>query len=389
MRVLTVGIAGLLLAACTTAPQGALPPESAEAALAPYYASLPDSLLPRAPAGQSLPAAETTLRRILVGSCNNEEMENPTLAQIAREEADLFLMVGDNVYGDMNGRAYLNNQPDLDELRASFAEFASRPEFQAVRAAHPMMVTWDDHDYGANDAGANFPFRGWAERIHETFWGLEDTEAASHDGVHYAKTFGPEGRRTQVIMLDTRFHRADLKQTPEWGAPGMQRYIPLSDSEPQAILGEAQWAWLADRLREPADLRLIVSSIQVLTTDGHGFEHWNLMPKERDRLYALVGETGADGVVFVSGDRHVSFLYRKDDVLPYPVHELTASSLNADFVASSDERDSAQIGDGFTGKNFGAIETDWEMRTVTLSIHDESGARMRSVSFPIPVAPAS
>jgi len=34
----------------------------------------------------------------------------------------------------------------------------------------------------------------------------------------------------------------------------------------------------------------------------HGWEAWRTMPLERDRLYALIGETGANGVVIVSGE---------------------------------------------------------------------------------------
>lgn len=134
-------------------------PDSAQEALNLYYNTIKDSEFPRAPVGAAMPAEDQVITRLLVGSCNDEEKESPALAQIAQEEADLFLMVGDNVYGDRDGRAYVNNDADLMELRQSFADLVARSEFQAVRAKHPMMVAWDDHDYGANDAGSEFPFK--------------------------------------------------------------------------------------------------------------------------------------------------------------------------------------------------------------------------------------
>ena len=147
---------------------------------------------PRAPAGLPLPDSDQPLSRILVASCLNEEIEPaPALEEIAREKADLFLMIGDNVYGDRDGRNYVTDQADLDELRESFGDLAARPDFQAVRAAHPMMVAWDDHDFGANDAGKDFPFRRLAERIHERFWGLEKQDVGAWPGTYYARTFGP------------------------------------------------------------------------------------------------------------------------------------------------------------------------------------------------------
>jgi alkaline phosphatase D len=310
---------------------------------------------------------------------DEEKPVAPALEEIAREKADLFLMIGDNVYGDKDGKGYATNQADLDELRESFSDLAARADFQAVRAAHPMMVAWDDHDYGANDAGKDFPFRRLAERIHERFWGLEKQDVGAWPGTYYARTFGPEGRRTQVIMLDTRFFRTSLTPTDEWGARGKERYIPSTDAH-QDMLGADQWTWLENQLQKPADLRLIVSSVQVVATDGHGWEAWSRLPKELERLYGLINETQAKGVVFVSGDRHTAFLYRKDGVLPYPAYELTASSLNVAFAETTDETDSAQIGAGYPPENFGAIDIDWSAGTAALSIKANDGTTVRETS---------
>lgn len=277
-------------------------PKSADEALEPYYRTLPDDFYPRAPAGLPLDASKP-LTRILVASCLDEEKpDSAAMRSLAGESADLFLMIGDNVYGDRDGPAYVNNQAELNELRASFSDLAAREDFKAVRAKFPMMVAWDDHDFGANDAGRDFPFRRLAERIHERFWGLENEDVGAYPGTYYARSFGPEGQRTQVIVLDTRFFRSPLTPTDAWNQKGKERYIPSADPE-QDMLGNDQWTWLENRLQDPADLRLIVSSIQVLPT-VHGYEAWSTMPIEQQRLYRLISETEAKGVVFVSGDRH-------------------------------------------------------------------------------------
>lgn len=354
-------------------------PVTPDSALEKYYDTISDDLLPVAPAGRALPASNAVITRILVASCNDEENPSPALAQMAREEADLMLMIGDNVYGDRDGPAYVNNDPDLTELRNAFADLGASPEFQAVRARHPMMVAWDDHDFGANDAGRDFPFRRFAERVHERFWGLDQTSDVSQwDGTYYARTFGPEGQRVQIIMLDTRFFRSNLTPTDEWGVRGKERYIPSSSSA-QDMLGATQWTWLQNQLGEPADIRLIVSSIQVLPT-VHGFEAWSTLPDERQRLFDLIRESRAEGVVFVSGDRHTSFLYKDTDVLDYPALELTSSSLNVSFATESDERDARQIGAGFAPENFGEVAIDWEQRQLALKLRDQSGALMREVT---------
>ena len=113
----------------------------------------------------------------------------------------------------------------------------------------------------------------------------------------------------QVILLDTRWFRSALKPSDDRGKPGKERYLPDADPA-KTMLGEAQWRWLEEQLRQPAELRLLVSSIQVVA-EGHGWERWGNFPLERQRLYRLIADTRAQGVVFLSGDRHVGALYRE------------------------------------------------------------------------------
>ena len=74
----------------------------------------------------------------------------------------------------------------------------------------------------------------------------------------------------------TRFFRSALKPTDDFGKPGKERYLPDDDPE-KTMLGDAQWAWLWEELQKPADLRLLVSSVQVVS-EGHGWEAWKMLP---------------------------------------------------------------------------------------------------------------
>lgn len=385
-RAFLAGAALFALSGCITETGGithifAPKPDSAQEALDLYYDTIPNSVLPKAPAGRSLPAEDAVISKILLSSCLDEEKdEAATMMSMAKEGGDLLLMIGDNVYGDRDGMGYVSNDADLDEMREAFTDLAAREDFQAVRQSIPMMVAWDDHDYGANDGGKDFPFRGLAERIHENFWGLSDQDVGQWPGTYYARSFGPEGQRVQVIMLDTRFFRSTLTPTDKWGAKGKERYLPAPSGSMQDMLGVAQWTWLENQLQQPADIRLIASSIQVMPT-VHGWEAWSTMPDERQRLFNLVKKTGANGVVFLSGDRHASYLYEEDGVLPYTAHELTASSLNVSFAEETDEMDARQVGAGYPPENFGAVEIDWDARRIDLKVKDNAGNTVRQNSL--------
>jgi len=242
-----------------------------------------------------------------------------------------------------------------------------------------VLATWDDHDFGRNDAGRDFPNKWASQDLFLTYWGVPEGDPRhQRDGVYHEATFGPVGQRVQIILLDTRFFRSPLKATDDRNVPGKEHYMP-DDDPGKTLLGEAQWAWLRQQLQKPADLRLIVSSIQVLA-QGHGYERWGNLPRERQKLFTMVTETGADGVVFLSGDRHIGALYRQAGDVPYPLYEITSSGINRAYL-NADEPGPLRLGDVYRHENFGSIDIDWPSGTVTLAVRDKNGQPVRQVAI--------
>ncbi|MEL7189818.1 MAG: alkaline phosphatase D family protein [Pseudomonadota bacterium] len=346
---------------------------SAEDMLAPYYAKLADTVeLPVAPANASL-APESVITRLAFGSCNHQLRSQHMWGQIAAANPQMFLFIGDNNYGDQGWAG----DASLGTLRAAYETQASTPELADFMSKVPMMVAWDDHDFGFNDGGANFAHRRWSETIFETFWNSSD-EVRARPGIYDSAMFGPEGQRTQVIVLDTRFFRSSfdrMEYTPE--RPPLGPYVP-SEDEAKTMLGDAQWKWLAQELAKPADFRIIASSIQVVT-DAHNYESWEALPLERVKLYELLANREDSGMVLLSGDRHAGGIY--SDVSPETkgerVWELTSSSLNYSF--SSTERNTARepdpkrMTDFISEENFGLVDIDWDKRTFTMSMRGSEG----------------
>lgn len=343
--------------------------DSARQALRRYYAGLEQDL-PYAGANMMLDDSQP-LTRIAFGSCIQENRPQDFWNVIAGRRPDLFLAIGDNVYGD-TGATWA---ADLPSLQQSYAKLASAPEFQSFRANIPMMSSWDDHDYGANDAGGSFAFKEYAEHIYETFWDVSD-EVKARPGVYESRMVGPEGKRVQIILLDTRFFRSDMARYPY-----SEERRPLGNygenSDPEAtVLGDAQWQWLEQELSKPADIRLIFSSIQVITT-AHDYESWSNFPLEQQRLYRLLTERGVDNAVLFSGDRHAGALYRTQlPGMDKPLWELTSSSLNFAFGSGDNgdrEPDKDRVGGLFSDENFGQIDIDWDKKAVTLTLIRSDG----------------
>ena len=150
------------------------------------------------------------------------------------------------------------------------------------------------------------------------------------------------------------------------------------------MLGSEQWDWLKEQLSQPANLRLIVSSIQIIA-DGHGWESWRVLPKERQKLYQLIAETQSNGVLFLSGDRHSAAIYEETKNLPYAITEITSSSLNdplSGFVKNiKDEPGPNRIGVPFYESNYGVLQVDWDNQTIRLSVNDIASKTVRTKSI--------
>jgi alkaline phosphatase D len=304
------------------------------------------------------------LRRIGFDSCfNQDNPQQGILGAIAADRPDLFIFGGDNVYCKM--------PYSLANLRAAYAAGARSAALERLRASVPHMAIWDDNDYGANDGGAEFAGKHESKAEFLQFWKVPADDARrSREGLYHARSFGPADRRVQVIVLDVRWFRSPWKLTDQRNAPGKERYVPDDDAS-KTMLGDAQWRWLEEQLRQPAQVRIIVSGIQVVA-DGHGWERWGNFPRERERLYRLIATTRAQGVVFLSGDRHVGGLYRETRGAPYPLYDMTASGITHTWREAA-EAGPNRIGDLFTDLHFGAVDIDWDAQALGLSIKDAGG----------------
>ena len=242
-----------------------------------------------------------------------------------------------------------------------YAMLAGQPGFRDFRHRIPMLATWDDHDFGSNDGGVEFAGKAVAKLAYLSFFEPPlDAPIRNRDGVYHARMFGPKGQRVQIIMLDTRtFRDALTKRTEEERAGGFGPYKPTDNLNP-TMLGEAQWKWLEEQLRQPARLRVIASSVQVVSGE-HGWECWNNLPHERARLFSLIGATRANGIVFISGDRHLAELSCDAEVegKPYPMFDLTSSGLNQSEGGRLDEPNRHRSSAVIRQQNFGEIAIDW------------------------------
>jgi alkaline phosphatase D len=283
--------------------------------------------------------------RIAFGSCNRQYRPQTHYDAIAAQHPDLWIWLGDNVYGDTT---------DETELRDKYAQVLAAPSYRRFVDSVPVVGTWDDHDMGRNDGGKEFAARAQNQEVLLDFLGEpRDTPRRRRAGVYTSYDLGVPPHKVRVILLDGRSHR---------DRPG-----PEADT-----LGEAQWRWLEGQLRgSDASVHLIANGYQFLPED-HLNETWARFPAARQRLFELIARSRAPGVILLSGDRHHADISATEQgPLAYALHEHTSSGLT--HANGLRDRNRHRVAEQYTQENFGMFEFDWARGRVEMRTHAVEG----------------
>lgn len=294
--------------------------------------------------------------KIALGSCLHQDHPAPIWDAVNDNNIDSFFFLGDNIYGDVPSGLPWKLKRSYDKQKKVL------PSWLMSKQIH---VIWDDHDYGKNDGGGSYRFKEYAQDLYIDFWEIPDDDPrANREGIYYQQLQNINGLRVLFVGLDTRYFRSNIEEKDD---------VYLPNLEPDAtFLGDKQWEWLKDTLKQEHDLLIMASSIQVLATE-HRFEKWSNIPSERNKLLTLL-ESLDSRVIVVSGDRHRAGLYQYNDIT-----EITASSLNRPTY--SEETDSLLLGKTYTENNFGLISIEKDI--VEISVINVDNKTLESIILEI------
>jgi len=294
--------------------------------------------------------------KIALGSCLHQDHPAPIWDAVNDNNIDSFFFLGDNIYGDVPSGLPWKLKRSYDKQKKVL------PSWLLSKQIH---VIWDDHDYGKNDGGGSYRFKEYAQDLYIDFWDIPDNDPrANREGIYYQQLQNINGLRVLFVGLDTRYFRSNIEEKDD---------VYLPNLEPDAtFLGDKQWEWLKDTLKQEHDLLIMASSIQVLATE-HRFEKWSNIPSERNKLLTLL-ESLDSRVIVVSGDRHRAGLYQYNDIT-----EITASSLNRPTY--SEETDSLLLGKTYTENNFGLISIEKDI--VEISVINVDNKTLESIILEI------
>lgn len=218
---------------------------------------------------------------------------------------DLMLWTGDNIY---------LREPDWDSrsgMAYRYAHTRALRELQPLLGATHHYATWDDHDFGPNNADRSFRLRRESLDLFRLFWANQTHGTDEAAGVFGRFVWGD----AEFFLLDDRYHRA-----PNDGP----------DDERRTMFGAAQLGWLKDALsNSDARFKVVVNGNQMLNRFTGDGELLAQFPADHRTLLSYIKERRIPGVLFLSGDRHHTELIVDGDSAFYPLYDFTSSPLTS------------------------------------------------------------
>ena len=279
---------------------------------------------------------------ISFGSCLHQDKDKKILETLSKSKPDVFITMGDIIYKDSLNP--LDKKIEYDNLKNSTF-------YNNLYKSTKILGTWDDHDYGINDSGSEYPEKISSQKLFLDF--LDEplaSERRQREGIYTSNFITFNKLNIHIILLDTRYFRSSLKKKYiYWGD-----YV-ANENENATILGNEQWEWLENELKKPSDLKIIVSSIQFFNED-HPFEKWGNFPLEKKKLLNIIKNKDISNLIILSGDRHISEAFYFKELNFGNILEITSSPLNIEIpFPIKNKHQEFKIGSTIQKSNFGNI----------------------------------
>ncbi|NCN95804.1 MAG: hypothetical protein GW917_03710, partial [Bdellovibrionales bacterium] len=180
--------------------------------------------------------------RFAICSCMDEFKHSPHIwKDLVLQAPDFILFVGDSTYVDYGPGPEMGP----DRLWQRFAEARSVLDIYFSQKLIPLLAIWDDHDFGKNDSGKEFPFLKESQENFLSFFALDEGYAscmARGPGVSSSLRLG----RQQFLLMDDRSFR-----------------VAGFSKERYAHWGQEQEEWMIERLTEHIGPSWIINGSQI------------------------------------------------------------------------------------------------------------------------------
>ncbi|MFF9062904.1 alkaline phosphatase D family protein [Streptomyces sp. NPDC014882] len=276
---------------------------------------------------------------------------------LAQDDVDVVFHLGDYLYEyAVNSVGNHRNYTDrtlpavfdhetvtLEDYRLRYALYKSDPDLIAAHAAHPFVVTWDDHETENNYAGDTpentVPPEEFLLRrasAYRAYWENQPLRRPQRPD-------GPDmrlyrrlhwGDLAQFDVLDTRQYRSDQAYGDGARLPG-----PAVDDPARTMTGATQERWLLDGWQAsrarwnvvPQQVTFSQRKLDLNPVAKLSMDAWDGYRASRRRVLDGAKAAGVDNLMVLTGDVHVGYAFDiKDDF-----DDQGSRTLGTEIVATS------------------------------------------------------
>ncbi len=250
---------------------------------------------------------------------------------INSQEADFMVWLGDNTYlreADYGTRTGILHR---------YSVARSLPEIQPLLSSMHHYAIWDDHDYGPNNSDRSYILKDATLEAFQLFWANPSYGLPGQKGI----TSRFKWSDCDFFLLDNRYFRSPNER----------------GTGERTMLGKVQLEWLIDALKfSKAPFKFVCIGGMVLSDQAKFETYNNTHPAERDYLLNTIQKEGIKGVIFLSGDRHLSELSYWKPKGGVAVYDLTCSPVTSRPHKSNEPNTLLVKGTKISKRNFAVIE---------------------------------
>jgi alkaline phosphatase D len=330
----------------------------------------------QSPIGRARTAAATGDRlehlRFAFASCSNYEFGYfSAYRHMAAEDPDLVIFLGGYIYEYTVAAANADRivrrhdgptAVDLAGYRNRYALYRTDPDLQALHAAAPCLVTWDDHEVENDYANE------WSQNVRISPEAFLRRRAAAYQAYYehmpLRSRAEPQGDTLRLYdrvsfgnlvtfsVLDGRQYRTQQPcALPDTRGGHLAPDSCTERTDPnRTLLGWEQERWLFEGFKGAASSWNVLAQSQLVARltqrdskgeIGHWTEGWDGYPAGRQRVLDAISATRLTNPVFIGGD----------------IHSFWATDLKANF----DHPSSATIATEFVGTSITSDPPAYEL----------------------------
>ena len=301
---------------------------------------------------RTMPLAQSTPDRLRFAFASCQHYETGLFNaydHMTREDLDLIVHLGDYIYEDgaIEKRVRRHNGKEIfsvDDYRNRYGLYKSDASLQAAHAMAPWLVTWDDHEFDNNCAGAISEHKGVARgdflkrraNAYKAYYEHMPLRRACLPKGPDLKLYRrlPFGTLADFHVLDTRQYRTDQPC-----GDGNKPPCPEAMDPKGTLMGKRQRNWLFKGLgASKANWNVLAQQIMMARVDrlagegvSHSMDQWPGYEMERRQVLKFLHDRKVSNPVVLTGDIHSNWA----NELIADFDQLDSKSVATEFVGTS------------------------------------------------------